>query len=212
MSFNSHSSSNLLAEWCTVPLGDGALRITLPEFIDARAVLDSLCAYPQVVDVVVTERHACVYFDPLDPPDDPVAVLKNIAHASAEKVPCSLIIIRACYDGPDLSRLAEHARMTPKQIVELHAERDYTVRMVGFMPGFAYLGEVDARIAAPRLSTPRTRVPAGAIGVAGLRTGVYPFAAPGGWNLLATAVDFTAFDTQSGAALQLGDRVRFEPV
>ncbi len=212
MSFNSDSSNNSLAEWCTVPLGDGALRISLPETIDTRAVLDSLRAHPRVVDVVVTERHACIYFDPLDPPDNPVAVLKNIAHASAQTIPRPLIIIRARYDGPDLIRLAEHVRMTPEQIIDLHAGRDYIVRVVGFMPGFAYLGEVDARIAAPRLATPRTRVPAGAIGVAGLRTGVYPFAAPGGWNLLATAVDFTAFNTQSGAALQLGDRVRFEPL
>jgi 5-oxoprolinase (ATP-hydrolysing) subunit A len=99
-----------------------------------------------------------------------------------------------------------------EEVVVLHASREYTVRTVGFLPGFAYLGEVDARIAVPRLSTPRTRVPALAVGLAGRRTGIYPFASPGGWNLLGTAVDFTPFRPDSGAQLRLGDRVRFERV
>lgn len=192
------------------PLGDSALRILLPPAVDARAILDALRAHPRVVDAVVTERHACIYFDPVNPPDDPLAILEDSAHNSGALAVRPLITIRARYDGVDLARVATFAHMTPDEVAELHSAQEYTVRVVGFMPGFAYLGDVDPRIAAPRLPTPRTRVPTGAIGIAGERTGVYPFASPGGWNLIASAVDFCAFDAHSGATLQLGDRIRFE--
>jgi UPF0271 protein len=82
---------------------------------------------------------------------------------------------------------------------------------VGFVPGFAYLGDLDPHIAIPRRSTPRARVPAGSVAIAGHRTGIYPFETPGGWHLLGTAVDFRAFDPEHGATFRIGDRVRFEP-
>lgn len=196
----------------TEPLGDSAMRILLPEVNDGRAMFEALRTHPQVIDVVVTERHACVYFNPAAPPDNPATVLEKLIRVAGIEISYPTITIRARYDGADLARVADYAHITPDELIEIHAAQDYTVRIVGFMPGFAYLGEVDARIAAPRLATPRTRVPAHAVGVAGRRTGVYPFAAPGGWNLIATAIDFIAFDEHSGARLQLGDRVRFERV
>lgn len=202
------SSNDLRIE----PLGDSALRISLPQFINRRAALDKLRAHPGVLDVVITEQHVGIYFDPINLPDNPAAILEGITHTFNEINLRPLITIHAHYDGMDLVRVAEYAHMTPDEVAEIHAQQEYAVSVVGFMPGFAYLSEVDARIAAPRLATPRTRVPAGAIGIAGLRTGVYPFASPGGWNLIATAVDFIAFDAQSGATLQLGDRVHFERV
>jgi UPF0271 protein len=194
------------------PLGEGALRLVLPERLAPRAVLAALRAEPGVVDAVVSEAHACVYFDPAAPPEDPRRVLGRLVALPASGVEPPLVTVRVRYDGPDLAAVAERVGLPVDEVVRLHASREYTVRTVGFLPGFAYLGEVEERIAVPRLATPRTRVPALAVGLAGRRTGIYPVASPGGWNLLGTAVDFTAFRPDTGAQLRLGDRVRFERV
>jgi UPF0271 protein len=196
----------------TEPLGEGALRLVLPERLERRAVLAALKAEPGVVDVVVSEAHACVYFDPAAPPQDPRRVLGRLAVTPARGEEPPLITVRVRYDGPDLEAVAESVGLAVDDVAVLHSSREYTVLSVGFLPGFAYLGEVDARIAVPRLSTPRTRVPALAVGLAGRRTGIYPFASPGGWNLIATAVDFAVFRPDTGAQLGLGDRVLFERV
>lgn len=194
------------------PMGDGALRLVLPGQLEPRAVLAALRAEPGVVDAVVSEAHACVYFDPAAPPEDPRRVLGRLVAQPASGVEPPLVTVRVRYDGPDLAAVAERVGLPVDEVVRLHVSREYTVRTVGFLPGFAYLGEVDERIAVPRLATPRTRVPALAVGLAGRRTGIYPVASPGGWNLLGTAVDFTAFRPDTGAQLRLGDRVRFERV
>jgi UPF0271 protein len=194
------------------PLGDGALRLGLPAHVEGRAALDALRAVPGVVDAVITEEHACVYFDPRAPPGEPRLALGRLLHAAAGPTERPLVTLRVRYDGPDLERLAARAGLSPDEVARLHSAREYTVRSVGFMPGFAYLGEVDPRIATPRLASPRTRVPALAVGIAGSRTSIYPFASPGGWNLIGSALDFTAFRPDSGAVLRLGDRVRFERV
>jgi UPF0271 protein len=194
------------------PLGDGALRLALPEGLERRAAREALCALPRVVDAVIAEEHACVYFDPDAPPEEPRLALARLLRLPAPVDARPPIPLRVRYDGPDLEAVAERAGLAADEVARLHAARDYTVRCVGFLPGFAYLGEVDPRIAVPRLPTPRTRVPALAVGIAGGRTGVYPFASPGGWNLIGTALDFTAFTPERGAMLRLGDRVRFERV
>ncbi|MCY1083084.1 LamB/YcsF family protein [Archangium lansingense] len=193
-------------------LGEGALRLVLPARLERRVVLESLKAQPGVVDVVVGEEYACVYFDPAAPPEDPRRVLGRLAVTPVLLEESPLVTVRVRYDGPDLEAVAERVGLSVDDVALLHASREYTVRSIGFLPGFAYLGEVDGRIAAPRLATPRPRVPALSVGLAGRRTGIYPFASPGGWNLLGTAVDFTAFLPGSGALLRLGDRVRFERV
>jgi UPF0271 protein len=194
------------------PFGDAAWRVRLPETPSGRAVLDALRALPGVVDAVVSERHALVVFDPRTPPagvaDAVDRALSGPAHTAAPREHT----IRARYDGPDLADLAAHAGVTPREIAALHAGGTYVVAAVGFLPGFAYLRGLDPRLVAPRRPSPRARVPAFSIGVAGPYTGVYPFSSAGGWNLVGTAVAFAAFDARSGAALGLGDRVRFEAV
>src|SRR5262249_15474442 len=97
-------------------------------------------------------------------------------------------------------------------VERVHSATVYAVRLVGFVPGFAYLGPVDPRLALPRRPTPRPRIDAGSIALAAGYTAVYPFASPGGWNLVGRAVDFAPCDVDRGARLALGDRVRFEPV
>jgi len=122
-------------------------------------------------------------------------------------------VVRAIYDGPDLDEVSERTGLSRDAIVELHAGREYLVEIVGFLPGFAYLGPVDSRLVLPRRPTPRPRVPQNAVGIAGAQTGIYPFSCPGGWNLIARAIDFLAFDPRREPPLAFvpGDRVRFEP-
>jgi KipI family sensor histidine kinase inhibitor len=115
-------------------------------------------------------------------------------------------------NGPDLGKVAEFAGCSTDDVIERHGARTYRVYMLGFVPGFAYMGRVDPSIAAPRHRVPRERVPAGSVGIAGLQTGVYPVDSPGGWQLIGhtTAVMFDASRAQP-SLLQAGDLVRFIP-
>lgn len=191
-------------------MGDGAWRITLAPDMDPAAVLRALRPWPGVVDVVVTDRHALVRFDPRSPPLDPRDALLRLGPVPPAARARHVVLAR--YDGPDLELVAARTGLAPKDVIALHSARGYVVEMIGFLPGFGYLGPLDPRLDVPRLPSPRPRVPAGAIGIAAGRTGIYPFASPGGWNLIATAVSFIPFDTSTGATLQVGDRVSFEPV
>lgn len=124
--------------------------------------------------------------------------------------------IQVCYGGeygPDLNDVAAMHGMTPGQVIELHASTSYLVYFLGFVPGFAYLGELPEALVMPRLATPRRRVPAGSVGIAGSQTGVYPFATPGGWRLLGrTPTSMFRTDREGLSLLSIGDRVRFVPI
>jgi KipI family sensor histidine kinase inhibitor len=121
--------------------------------------------------------------------------------------------LRVRYDGPDLAGTAELLGMTPGEVVRLHADADYRVAFCGFAPGFGYLTGLPDALHAPRLSTPRVRVPAGSVGLAGEFCGVYPRESPGGWRLLGRT-DAVLFDAarDPAALLAPGTRVRFRPV
>ena len=110
----------------------------------------------------------------------------------------------------DLSRVAEFAGLTADETLGRFLSQTYRVFMLGFLPGFAYMGEVDERIAAPRLETPRTKVPKGSVGIAGKQTGIYPLESPGGWNIIGRT-DLEMFDPTSDepCLLKPGDEVRF---
>jgi len=103
--------------------------------------------------------------------------------------------------------------MTPAKVIELHSSTAYIVYFLGFVPGFAYLGELPQALATPRLATPRRRVPPGSVGIAGRQTGVYPIATPGGWRLLGrTPISMFRPDQNGFSLLSIGDRVRFTPI
>lgn len=122
------------------------------------------------------------------------------------------IVIPVRYDGPDLNEVAELHQFSPKDVAEIHAGQKYRCYLLGFVPGFAYLGDVPAQIATPRRSTPRKYVPAGSVGIAGQQTGIYPVSTPGGWNLIGTTA-VSLFDLDRGEPLiRPGDTVRFEPI
>jgi inhibitor of KinA len=121
--------------------------------------------------------------------------------------------IPVCYGGeygPDLAEVCALHGMTAAQVVELHASAEYLVYFFGFVPGFAYLGGLPETLVTPRLATPRRRVSAGSVGIAGSQTGVYPFATPGGWRLIGrTPVAMFRADREGLSLLSIGDRVRF---
>ena len=121
--------------------------------------------------------------------------------------------IPVCYGGeygPDLDEVAALHKITPEQVVELHASVSYLVYFLGFVPGFAYLGELPSELVTPRLAAPRKKVPAGSVGIAGNQTGVYPFETPGGWRLLGrTPLAMFREDREGLSLLSIGDRVRF---
>jgi len=124
--------------------------------------------------------------------------------------------IPVCYGGefgPDLDEVAAVHGMSREQVIELHASKSYLVYFLGFVPGFAYLGELPGALVTPRLATPRKKVPAGSVGIAGNQTGVYPFETPGGWRLLGrTPVSMFRTDRDGLSLVSIGDRVRFVPV
>ena len=113
-------------------------------------------------------------------------------------------------DSPDLRSISQRSGLTPDEVIDIFTGRTYRVYMLGFLPGFAYMGEVDERIAIPRLPTPRTKVPEGSIGIAGRQTGIYPLESPGGWNIVGRT-DLLLFDPQAEepTLLKPGDEIRF---
>jgi inhibitor of KinA len=124
--------------------------------------------------------------------------------------------IPTCYGGvfgPDLNEVAALHGMTPAHAIELHASVSYLVYFLGFLPGFAYLGELPEALATPRLDSPRRTTPPGSVGIAGNQTGVYPFATPGGWRLIGrTPIAMFRPDRPAMSFLSIGDRVRFTPI
>lgn len=124
-----------------------------------------------------------------------------------------VIEIPVCYGGklgPDLDIVAEHNGLTSEEVIHIHTSGDYLVYMIGFAPGFPYMGGMSERIAAPRRPSPRLAIPAGSVGIAGTQTGVYPIETPGGWQLIGqTPLPLFRPNESSPSLLQAGDQVRF---
>lgn len=115
--------------------------------------------------------------------------------------------------GPDLGFVASHNNLSEEEVIAIHSGTDYLVYMLGFIPGFTYLGGMDPRIATPRLSSPRTLIPAGSVGIAGEQTGTYPSDSPGGWQIIGrTPVTMYDMSKEKAALLSAGDYVRYVPI
>ena len=127
-----------------------------------------------------------------------------------------VVKIPVCYGGdfgPDLGDVAEHAGMSAEEVIAIHSGHDYLIDMLGFLPGFAYLGGLDERLHTPRLATPRTRIEPGAVGIGGAQTGIYPLASPGGWRIIGrTLVRPYDPDRESPILYAAGDYLRFVPI
>ncbi|WP_046174755.1 5-oxoprolinase subunit PxpB [Domibacillus indicus] len=127
-----------------------------------------------------------------------------------------IVEIPVCYGGdfgPDLDFVAEHNGLSADEVIRLHASAQYPVYMIGFAPGFPYLGGLSEKINAPRRPSPRTSIPAGSVGIAGSQTGVYPISTPGGWQLIGrTPMALFRPDRDQPSVLSAGDIVKFAPI
>lgn len=209
-----------------LPAGDAALLVTLGERIDPvvnRRVHRLAAAIaagrkPGVGATVPGYVALLVHYDPLlasfGEVRDWIAGLGDVAAGDA--VAPRRVEIPVRYGGtagPDLAFVAQHNRLAAEEVVRIHTSREYPVYLMGFSPGFPYLGGMDPAIATPRLTTPRTRVPAGSVGIAGEQTGVYPRESPGGWQLIGQT-DAPLFDLARDPPFLLapGDIVTFRAI
>ncbi|PTX94521.1 5-oxoprolinase subunit PxpB [Opitutus sp. ER46] len=213
------------------PLGDSALVLSLGTTVDdatlarVRAVTNALQVppLPGVVDVVPAFATVTVFFDvaKIGAYDGFVQQVNARAERAAETILRAsgggrTVEIAVCYGGeygPDLSEVAHGAGVRPEQVIAWHTEASYRVNAIGFVPGFAYLGGLPVKLHLPRRRTPRPKVPAGAVGIGGDQTGVYPLATPGGWNLIGRTPQRLFDPTRAHPALlHAGDRVRFRAI
>lgn len=168
-----------------------------------------------LIDLIPSYASVLVVFDPFQTHHAEVRTRLNTAFESCNtsEAIAKVIELPVLYGeayGPDIKRIAENAGISEVQVAQIHQSIAYRVYAIGFAPGFAYLGEVDARLATPRLETPRQNVPKGAVAIADRQTAVYPSMSPGGWNLIGLCptrlIDPTA---ESPMPIAVGDRVRF---
>jgi len=191
-------------------------RITLAAHRDVLRLTPLLRRVPGVTNVHPAYASILIDFDPLAIRHSGVerAAAELFAEAAAAPVPePRLVEIPVVYGGeygPDLEGVAALTGLTPDEVVAIHSGAEYLVYFLGFSPGFPYLGGMPESIAAPRLETPRRRVPAGSVAIGGRQTGVYPMASPGGWRIIGRT-PLRLFDPAADppTLLQMGDRVRF---
>jgi KipI family sensor histidine kinase inhibitor len=213
-----------------LPEGEGALLVELGDRVDpdvnarvhalARAVIRRLGA--PVLEVVPSYASLLVIFDPLrlsrERLEARVTALARDVEGIRAVPPPRVVEVPVCYGGelgPDLEDVARAVALSPAEVIARHSAPVYRVYLLGFTPGFPYLGGMDPRLACPRLPSPRVRVPAGSVAIAGAQTGIYSVESPGGWRLLGRT-PLRLFDPDPGSRrpflLAPGDGLRFVPV
>lgn len=218
------------------PLGDMALQVEVGTSIDepthrrVQTAWRALAAapLPGVTEVVPAYTTVTVFYDPQRAVEAGASEnnlfdwlagrveerLKN--PPKLEKFPNRTIEVPVCYEGefgPDLALVAKHAKLTPEEVVKRHGKPEYLVHLIGFAPGFPYLGGLPRELEAPRHARPRLVVPPGSVGIGGRQTGIYPCATPGGWNLIGrTPLKLFRPDEHPPVLLSAGDRVKFKAI
>lgn len=209
------------------PYGDSALIVEFGEDISEgayrriRGLLEDLETNPLagMRELIPAYNSLLIVYDSLESGYSDLESLVRSRVEKASSAPRSrrrIVRIPVCYESPyalDLQDVARHAGLSPDEVVSIHAAGSYLVYMLGFTPGFPYLGGMDERIAAPRRASPRTRVPAGSVGIADRQTGIYPQDSPGGWNIIGRTPALL-FDPsrQPPALLAAGLYIRFQPI
>jgi inhibitor of KinA len=200
------------------PLGDTALLAELGTRLDtalntrAIALAAALKKRRDVRQAIAGYASVTVHFDPDQATHDSLAAA--IKRLAAKRPPMAepgrLHRIPVTYDGLDMQEVAARVNLSPEKIIEIHTQPIYRVFLVGFVPGWAYLGPLAQELELPRRHVPRTLVPAGSVAIAGRQTGIYPLSTPGGWHLIGrTSVKLFLPDTDPPCLFRAGDRVKF---
>ena len=207
------------------PLGDSAILIQLGDAINpalnqrVHALSALLQSIPAVIETVPAYCTILVHYDPLAATynqiknmiEEKISHLDESTHRPSHRLEIPVLYGNA--SGPDLEPAAVTLALSPSELIRLHSEREYTVYMMGFTPGFPYMGILDERLTLPRLSTPRTRVPAGSVAIAGSQTGIYPVDSPGGWHILGwTPLKLFDLLSENPFLFAPGDTVKFVPI
>jgi len=209
-----------------LPCGDTALTVELGDGVDlaVNALVLALAArvrdaaVPGIVELVPTFRSLTIHYDPLTVVHSELEarLLLLLSGLSAAGRTGRLWRIPVCYHdsvAPDLAEVAGRTALAPERVVELHSRAAYRVYMVGFLPGFPYMGELPRELALPRRENPRTAVPAGSVAIATTLTSVYTLESPGGWHLVGrTPAPLWDRARDPPVLLAAGDRVRFQPI
>ncbi|WP_134683843.1 5-oxoprolinase subunit PxpB [Brevibacillus migulae] len=223
------------------PLGDAAATIEFARRIDpaaheqVRALVRHLeeCRFPGMIEYVPSFSSVTVFYDPrevkrqwqTDENGEARTAFQLVsewlmravaAPAEAKRQAPRIVEVPVCYGGeygPDLGYVAESHGLTEKEVIQIHSAAAYTVYMIGFAPGFPYLGGMSERIATPRRSNPRLTIPAGSVGIGGQQTGIYPIETPGGWQVIGrTPVRLFQPEKHPPSLLMAGDVIRFIPI
>lgn len=224
-----------------IPLGEAAILIEFGKSIDleihrkVKALADYLDnnSFCGMIEYVAAFSSVTVFYDPLMVKvassglkqgagqtafEVVVAILKSLVAQLDCSTPNNpkIVEIPVCYGGefgPDLKVVASHNQLDIDEVIHIHSSGEYLVYMIGFAPGFPYLGGLDERISTPRRQSPRTTIPARTVGIAGMQTGVYPIATPGGWQLIGrTPIELFRPKQHPPSLLQAGDLVKFKPI
>jgi len=229
-------------EYQLLPVGEAALMVEFGKGIkpETNKKVKALADYldrqplPGMLEYVSAYSSVTVFFNPMqvkrlcerqfDLQLEPLAyqILADLLVKVLSKLDNSVatmprtVEIPVCYGGeygPDLAYVAEHNNLTMEEVIEIHCQGQYLVYMIGFAPGFPYLGGMSEKIATPRRPSPRLEIPAGSVGIAGMQTGVYPIATPGGWQLIGrTPLSLFRPQDECPSLLQAGDIIRFRPI
>ena len=216
-----------MAEFTITIAGDSAFNLEFARSISpetsalVRAAADTLKADPAkgMEELVATFCSLMVYYDPA------VTTFEEITESvkgklrgivAGDQKAKRIVLIPVCYGGkygPDMQTVMQHSGLSEEDVIKLHSSRDYRIDMLGFLPGFAYLGGLDQRLHTPRLATPRTTIEAGSVGIGGAQTGIYPLASPGGWQLIGRS-PIKPYDPQREEPIlyAAGDYMRFVPI
>lgn len=198
-----------------VEFGDGIDPEVNQRVISLKLALEA-AVIPRVAESVPTYRSLLVYYEPLRISASELReTISHLQHsATVHDLPGrKLVEIPVAYGGefgPDLEEVAKHNNLNAEEVVRIHSRTRYLIYMIGFMPGFPYLGGLSPKIATPRKTTPRPKIPAGSVGIAGNQTGIYPTESPGGWQIIGrTPLKLFEAAREPPALLQAGDYLTF---
>ncbi|WP_139651169.1 5-oxoprolinase subunit PxpB [Raoultibacter phocaeensis] len=207
--------------------GDSALNLEFADVITPetstmiRIAAQNLTEDPidGIVELVPTFCSLMVYYNPLEITFDELSYRlrgKLRGLDSADVNVKKIVQIPVCYGGeygPDIQTVADHAKLSIDEVIEIHSSKDYLIDMLGFLPGFAYLGGLDERICTPRLAVPRTLIEPGSVGIGGSQTGIYPLPSPGGWQIIGrTPLRPYDPDREEPILYAAGEYLRFVPI